>query len=406
MLKHFIKTMSFGLLLMLGGCSASVDFSKFSAGYDHAMQKSAEKNLLLNIVRSSQGHPLHFTTVSSVTGSSDLFFGGGGINHSIDQIFSWSRPELGAFGLINSPTFTQTSSVGVNPLTSAEFLSGLLTQIDPKTITFFAAQGIPKELLLHLTIESVEVFYNGENTILSNDPTSSDYAKFKDLLLTLIELGITTETINSLSPLGPELSAEEAANPAMIQAAETNGLIVQEIENTNPVKYQLFGPLSYSRFCFSPSNRESAKMPTSALCSSEGSVLNLGNGEIKTGNSGKGAFKNASIKIVTRSARGLFDYLGKLVYLQNKQSQQIKITLETMNAYAYNYLNEGNELFVVKKDASVGDELLSVNYLGSKYSIPKKDQGFSATVLSLALDILNLSKSVNSLPPSTTVRLQ
>ena len=204
MLKHFIKTMGLGLLLMLGGCSASVDFSKFSAGYDHAMQKSAEKNLLLNIVRSSQGHPLHFTTVSSVTGSSDLFFGGGGINHSIDQIFSWSRPELGAFGLINSPTFTQTSSVGVNPLTSAEFLSGLLTQIDPKTITFFAAQGIPKELLLHLTIESVEVFYNGENTILSNDPTSSDYAKFKDLLLTLIELGITTETINSLSPLGPE----------------------------------------------------------------------------------------------------------------------------------------------------------------------------------------------------------
>ena len=250
------------------------------------------------------------------------------------------------------------------------------------------------------------MFYNGENRILSNDPTSSNYAEFKDLLLTLIELGITTETINSLSPLGPQLSAEEAADPTLIQAAETNGLIVQEIENTDPLKYQLFGPLSYSRFCFSPSNRESAKMPTSALCSSEGSVLNLGNGEIKTGNSGKGAFKNASIKIVTRSARGLFDYLGKLVYLQNKQSQQIKITLETMNAYAYNYLNEGKELFVVKKDASVGDELLSVNYLGSKYSIPKKGQGFSATVLSLALDILNLSKSVNSLPPPTTVRLQ
>ena len=60
------------------------------------------------------------------------------------------------------------------------------------------------------------MFYNGENRILSNDPTSSNYAEFKDLLLTLIELGITTETINSLSPLGPQLSAEEAADPSTV----------------------------------------------------------------------------------------------------------------------------------------------------------------------------------------------
>ena len=120
---------------------------------DKAIQKTTEQNLLLNIVRSSRNQPLHFTSISGVSGSTDFDVGSANIFSPFNQLFSWSRAEVGASGTLNTPSFTQTSSVGVSPLNTSEFLSGLLTQLSPTTISFYTAQGIPKELLLHLVID-------------------------------------------------------------------------------------------------------------------------------------------------------------------------------------------------------------------------------------------------------------
>ena len=62
-----IKNISILSAVLLGvSCSSSVDFSEFTAGYDKAIQKSTERNVLLNIVRSSRNQPLHFTSISGV----------------------------------------------------------------------------------------------------------------------------------------------------------------------------------------------------------------------------------------------------------------------------------------------------------------------------------------------------
>ena len=195
-----IKNISILSAVLLGvSCSSSVDFSEFTAGYDKAIQKSTERNVLLNIVRSSRNQPLHFTSISGVSGSTDFDVGSANIFSPFNQLFSWSRAEVGATGTLNTPSFTQTSSVGVSPLNTSEFLSGLLTQLSPTTISFYTAQGIPKELLLHLVIESVEISTSQSTTKIENNPAGTDYDEFKDLLGSLLELGITTEAVETLS---------------------------------------------------------------------------------------------------------------------------------------------------------------------------------------------------------------
>ncbi len=402
-----IKNISILSAVLLGvSCSSSVDFSEFTAGYDKAIQKTTEQNLLLNIVRSSRNQPLHFTSISGVSGSTDFDVGSVNIFSPFNQLFSWSRAEVGASGTLNTPNFTQTSSVGVSPLNTSEFLSGLLAQLSPTTISFYTAQGIPKELLLHLVIDSVEISTSQSTTKIENNPAGTDYDEFKDLLLSLVELGITTETVETLSKMGPILTEEEASDPARTELAYSSGLVMIQVKGSMPPRFQMYKPASYSRFCFASSDVKEEGLPESVMCSlgglDAGSIS--GSGDLATGRA-LGQDENISIKFVTRSARGIFEYLGRLVFLQNRASNPISVELKSPEAVNYNYQNNGSQLFVVNKNQGQGKEFLSVNYRGDNYSIPKKGQGYTTSVLAITLDILNLSKTVNSLPPPTTVRL-
>jgi hypothetical protein len=74
-----------------------------------------------------------------------------------------------------------------------------------------------------------------------------------------------------------------------------------------------------------------------------------------------------------------------------------------MRQKKYNYQNTGDAIFVVTKNNTKSSDVVSVNMNGDSFSIPHENQGFSSHVLSLAMDVLNLSKTLNSLPPANTV---
>ena len=79
------------------------------------------------------------------------------------------------------------------------------------------------------------------------------------------------------------------------------------------------------------------------------------------------------------------------------------VTLTSAESKQYNFRATGDALFVVKKNNSRRDDIVSVSFGGDTYSIPAVDRGFSTNVLALIIDLLNLSKSVNSLAPANTV---
>jgi hypothetical protein len=290
--------------IFLTSCEKAVDFSGFSAGYDKAIEKTANKNLLINILRAAYQQPMHFTSVSGVSGTSSLSAPSANLSLPFDQIFSLSRNGSSAF--LNTPFFSQSSSVAVSPLTTSEFLSGMLMQISPVTFHFYISQGIPRELIFSLLVESIEYEYEGTKDKVRNDPTGERYEEFKSVLATVIKMGLTAEYVTGFAPTGPVLTEDQAKDPNRISTAIGAGMTLQAVDGSSSNEYQMFAPFSYSRFCFSKLGEGSEELPRSMLCNSKEAPMDKG--LLKTGK-GSEMLKNASLRIIPRSTRGIFEYM-------------------------------------------------------------------------------------------------
>ena len=384
--------------ISLTSCEKAVDFSGFSSGYDKAIEKTANNNLLINIVRAAYQQPMHFTSVSGVSGTSSLSAPTANLTLPFDQIFSLSRNHSSAF--INTPFFSQSSNVTVSPLTTSEFLSGMLTQTSPETFHFYISQGIPRELIFSLLVESIEYEYDGTKDKLRNDPTGERYEEFKSVLATVIKMGLTAEYVTGLAPAGPVLTEDQAKDPNRISTAIGAGMTLQAVDGSSSNEYQMFAPFSYSRFCFSRLGEGTEDLPRSMLCNSNEAPMDKG--LLKTGKESK-SLKNASLRIIPRSTRGVFEYLGKVVYQQVERKAATPVILTSEEAKQYNYQQTGDRLFVIEKNNKKSDDIVSVKLDGDTYSIPARKNGFSGNVLALVSEILNLSKTVNSLAPANTI---
>ncbi len=397
MLKNYSVFFIMVFCIFLASCEKAVDFSGFSSGYDKAIEKTANKNLLINIMRSAYQQPTHFSSVSGVSGTSSLSAPTANLNLPFNQIFSLSRNGSSAF--INTPFFSQSSSVTVSPLTTSEFLSGMLMQISPATFHFYISQGIPRELIFSLLVESIEYEYEGTKDKVRNDPTDERYEEFKSVLATVIKMGLTAEYVTGFAPVGPVLTEDQAKDPDRISTAIGAGMALEAVVGSSSNEYQMFAPFSYSRFCFSKLGEGSEELPRSMLCNSKEAPVDKG--LLKTGK-GSETLKNASLRIIPRSTRGIFEYLGKVVY-QHVERKATPVILTSEEAKKYNYQKTGDRLFVIEKNNRKSDDIVSVKLDGDTFSIPARKNGFSTHVLALVSEILNLSKTVNSLAPANTV---
>ena len=91
-----------------------------------------------------------------------------------------------------------------------------------------------------------------------------------------------------------------------------------------------------------------------------------------------------------------------MVY-QQVERKAAPVILTSEEAKKYNYQKTGDRLFVIEKNNRKSDDIVSVKLDGDTFSIPARKNGFSTHVLALVSEILNLSKTVNSLAPANTV---
>jgi hypothetical protein len=403
-LQNFKRVLVATAALALGGCSNLVDFSSWSAGYDKAIERTYNQNLLLNMVRASQNQPLHFTTVAVVRGNGQIspsltLIGDFPFRRFTDWARNGAQLDNAGVGLSASGGF----NFDMASLDNAEFVAGLLTPIRPATVNFYVGQGIPRELLFNLLIERISVTDAGRTDTYLNDPTRPDFAQFQAVLSNLLELGLTTEDRSRMVPFGPPLSAADARNTEHLAAAAKAGLLISPAPGGT---YQLMSPVVNARFCFDKPQGAPA-LPPGALCRGDKEADSSAGdqaGEHKmAGGSAIAGYQNASMTITIRSARNVFNYLGSLIYLQATNSSEARVVLRTQEARDYNFLKQGDELFVVRKNNSREDDLVKVEYRGDTYSIPYEKQGNSALVFNIAGQIVTLNKSINLIPNTSAV---
>ena len=394
-----------GMLTTLSACgNSAMDFTSWVTRYNHTVDRAQNKLLLLNVMRASGNMPLLFTGVQVVRGngsiSSGITLGGSASNSSTSQLGTQSIYSVGTTLL---PSASLQVSDGFNfdvaVLDTSEFYQGLLTPISVDTFHHYVSQGLPAELLLHLLVEHLTITENGVRTTHANLPGTPGHASFRANLSFLLKAGISTETVVSRMPVGPILRDNELKDVRALAAGTQGGLVLDPV----PGGYRLVRFAKFSRFCFMAAARDAPTVPQSTLCATSPQrrgpheatqPLHASRGDLETG--------NFTIQIQTRSTRNLFSYLGSVVRGQTEAGVP-PLALESPEGLAFDTLGKGHVLFRVVKNDPRPDDIASVDYRGALYSVPNDQQGHSATVMSLMVQLLSLSKSVNSVPNTGTV---
>jgi hypothetical protein len=417
-----------GLLLsaILTGCaSVSPDFSDMSQSYQKSIEKYQNNNFLLNIVRSSKEMPLSFIDIPSVIGTgnitetaglSGLFYSnspGGGLSGVFSAAAgSYTNPSLG-LSLGRSFNFTQSS------LANAQFQKEFLSIIPIETINFFARHHIPPELIFSLTIDSIEVSKpDGTTKVFFNNPTSPDFAEFQALIRKLIQYGLTTEIVKTENPIGPALDVKKmgATLPQTILqyigSKNSNKLDFKPVSDKNPDLYQFTQEVTTARLCFAAYKNIQAvirEFGESMLCQNP-----LGTNKQKADRLGiTGTLSpnkdKTSLAIKIRSNRDVYHFLGEVLIAQIQATPRMTYLEPTAisNQQKRSLNEEKVPLLVINKNPPTGTKsIATINYDGDTYSIPAENNGYSALVVDVLSQFLNLNKIPGSIPASPAVLVQ
>jgi hypothetical protein len=402
-LTKTLRAVSFAMLLGLGACSSLTPFDDWAQRYNTNVNNAQNNLLLTNVVRASAHMPLLFTGVQVVRGQGS-FTGGisvAGAYNTTKQVQTGLGAVLGN-GTGANPGAQLGVSDGFNfdvaVLDTAEFYKGLLTPLTPDAFNFYLSQEVPPEVLLNLLVQRITISQDGQTRDFDNAPGTPRYAAFQSLLGKMLELGLTTETASISVPIGPPLSPEEAGDVKSLVAAAQAGLLPHPVAGG---KFQLVKQISAARFCFMAAKPGLVRLPQASLC--KDSPMRTAEAKPATEDEEEYLdYENVHMTVTMRSTRAIFAYLGELSRLQTENGES-PLELTTPEAKEIAPSGAGTALFRVIKGRPEGGALASADYRGATYAIPIHGQGVSATVMSMMIQLISLSKSVNSIPGTGTV---
>lgn len=170
------------MAVSIAGCAGPPVLERQVLGYDEVTSRIDQKLLLLNIARVDRGHPVHFTSTSSIAAT-----------------FDWTT-TLGASGQLNNTSASNFvnlnvgTSVSENPTFSIVPLSGeafsqrILTPFKDSVFEFRVYQGGAIDRVMRLLAGGIEVQHADGRFLrfIENDPRRPrEYEEFRRLALHL-----------------------------------------------------------------------------------------------------------------------------------------------------------------------------------------------------------------------------
>jgi hypothetical protein len=223
-------------ILLVAGCSGRA-MDERAVSYNLQVERATNNLLLLNIIRASLRHPLHFTTFTDVhsPGSS-----GGGSGVSVPLGVS------GQSGFLFTPNLSLTENVaqfGIGVLGSSEFTRGIATPVTVATVDLFLRRSLHIEHQLGLFTSRIETAGGDVFVNIADDRRQLAFQKLPRLL---VALGLITETIQDVIDIGPPIAADQVN--AIQHARDLVGSGVSLMRTGRG--YQLRRMSSTQRFCF------------------------------------------------------------------------------------------------------------------------------------------------------------
>lgn len=423
-LKIFLLTTSSVLIF---GCSStgSVGFRDMSTAYREVLENYANDNVLLNIVRSSNNMPLSFLDMPSVVGSGTVS-GNIGLSSTIyaanptgnfDSFFSSGAGSF--YGPTAGLSVTRNFNFTQSSLDNAQFMTAFLSDVKPETVASLVNNTAgPLSLLYSLIIEYIEIRDAKQQLVqrFSNNPYDKNYKDFQQAMYYMIDAGLKTELVVRKMPLSPPMYDDEykkhmlALTPTLSQP---NVSMERMLDKNGKEFFQIYRNIMETRLCLARHGRESVmnhKFTDTAFCSETVPAVIFPPQSLKMSDSD---FSKRHLVVKLRSTRNVFAFLGQLLNLQLSSNSKLvyvkdsgKFSEDPRLVDSEPGPSDAFPILVIHKDTSGEKPIATIEYRGSKYSIPESNSGGSRQVMVLLAEMLSLNKVPGSIPPSPAVLVQ
>ena len=400
---------------LLGGCASDQSISKTAIDYNRSVERESNAQILLNILRSRDRSPMHFTSISQVRGNYkvtttstlgvEIPVGG-----DAESLFPIS-PTL-QLQEASNPTFD------VAVLNTKEFGQGILDPVDVIVAEYFWQRRWPQDLLLYLLIDKVDVLEaeapdarpdkvtTTVTDTLSNrmpfDPNRSKagFEKFQRWVDDMQARDIVIDMTTTGRAVGPPIDIgdedKKAALLKQLVEAEKQSLQLVEIND----KFQLCKIEQTATFCLNkrcdaPKLEQACSQPEKKQ---ETGIRTFQFEVIPSIKDGKPVTTTRKYRIYLRSVDAILYYLGEILRVQEK-----------------NFIPMGKvgrrraitkPLFIVKAGEPPENALVSVEHAGSKHYIDNdSDSEFARTTLALLTHLLRLQRTSEDQPKTTAVEV-
>jgi hypothetical protein len=145
--------------------------------YDKTTTDILSKLILLNIARSHQHQPMHFTGVSNIAATFNFQFNAGATPAFTGENGSVMTPVFGG-------TISENPTISIVPIEGEEFTRRLLTPIQENKLTMLLRQGADVDLILRLLAGELRINDGGQDDVYLNKPGDAEgYRMFRQAVL-------------------------------------------------------------------------------------------------------------------------------------------------------------------------------------------------------------------------------
>ena len=202
------------------GCLSPMALDHAVIAYDKTTTDILSKLILLNIARSHQHLPMHFTGVSNIAATFNFQFNAG------------ATPALtGENGALMTPVFGGTMSenptISIVPIEGEEFTRRLLTPFQENKLTMLLRQGADVDLILRLLAGELRINGGRQSDVYLNKPNDAEgYRLFRQAVLHLSSIQDRHKLF--VEPLMFEQALDFAGR---IVDGGTNGGVAKRVQN-------------------------------------------------------------------------------------------------------------------------------------------------------------------------------